>query len=189
MRTATLLPLHCSSSNRLLMSRVLRMLPARARLQVRLAERYERHWGRTADASLCVTRAMQLELQRHWRVPASVFYDRPPDFFRPASLQARRRRRCCCFCCCVGSWRGRKHALFLSFLHFERHCHRCLLSTCPRACRSGMSSCASCSQRWRSRCTRTTLPPSCAASWRHVRRCAQRRARTAAAGAAVAAAL
>ena len=65
------------------------MLPCYAALQVRLAERYERHWGRTADASLCVTRAMQLELQRHWRVPAAVFYDRPPNFFRPASLQAR----------------------------------------------------------------------------------------------------
>lgn len=71
-------------------SRALPVLPCYAALQVRLAERYERHWGRTADASLCVTRAMQLELQRHWRVPAAVFYDRPPDFFRPASLQARR---------------------------------------------------------------------------------------------------
>lgn len=56
--------------------------------QVRLAERYERHWGRAAHASLCVTRAMQRELAAHWRVPAAVFYDRPPDFFRPASLQA-----------------------------------------------------------------------------------------------------
>ncbi|KAL4443535.1 hypothetical protein ABPG75_011272 [Micractinium tetrahymenae] len=54
---------------------------------VRLAERYERHWGRTAHASLCVTRAMQRELAAHWRVAAAVFYDRPPDFFRPASLQ------------------------------------------------------------------------------------------------------
>ncbi|KAI3428089.1 hypothetical protein D9Q98_006472 [Chlorella vulgaris] len=54
---------------------------------VRLAERYERYWGRAAHASLCVTSAMQAELSRHWRVPATVFYDRPPDFFRPASLQ------------------------------------------------------------------------------------------------------
>lgn len=31
---------------------------------------------------------MQRELAAHWRVPADVFYDRPPDFFRAASLQA-----------------------------------------------------------------------------------------------------
>lgn len=55
-------------------------------MQVRVAESYERFWGRTAAAGLCVTRAMQLELRQHWRVPATVFYDRPPDFFRPASL-------------------------------------------------------------------------------------------------------
>eukprot|EP00887_Chlorella_sp_A99_P002063 scaffold18.g2063.t1 len=53
---------------------------------VRLAERYERFWGRRADASLCVTRAMQHELGKHWRVPATVFHDCPPDFFRPACL-------------------------------------------------------------------------------------------------------
>lgn len=56
---------------------------------MRAAERYERVWGRSAHASLCVTRAMQRELAKSWRVPATVFYDRPPDFFRPASLQAR----------------------------------------------------------------------------------------------------
>ena len=64
--------------------------PAR---QVRAAEGYERLWGRAAHASLCVTRAMQRELAKSWRVPATVFYDRPPDFFRPASLQARPRCR------------------------------------------------------------------------------------------------
>lgn len=67
--------------------------------QVRLAERYERHWGRAAHASLCVTRAMQRELAAHWRVPAAVFYDRPPDFFRPASLQARPLADTRCHCC------------------------------------------------------------------------------------------
>jgi hypothetical protein len=30
---------------------------------------------------------MQSELLRQWHVEATVFYDRPPDFFRPASLQ------------------------------------------------------------------------------------------------------
>lgn len=66
-----------------------RSSPAVAPPQVQLAERYERYWGRAAHASLCVTRAMQVELAWHWAVPATVFYDRPPDFFRPASLQAR----------------------------------------------------------------------------------------------------
>jgi beta-1,4-mannosyltransferase len=54
---------------------------------VRAAERYERHWGKKADAGLCVTRAMLAELERGGGVPATVFYDRPPDFFRPATLQ------------------------------------------------------------------------------------------------------
>lgn len=56
---------------------------------MRIAEKYERRWGRAADASLCVTRAMQRELAQQWRVPARVFYDRPPDFFRPATMQVR----------------------------------------------------------------------------------------------------
>ena len=30
---------------------------------VRLAEKYERHWGRSSDASLCVTRAMQASVR------------------------------------------------------------------------------------------------------------------------------
>ena len=33
----------------------------------------------------------QRELAKGWRVPATVFYDRPPDFFRPATLEV-----CCC---------------------------------------------------------------------------------------------
>ena len=35
----------------------------------------------------------QRELAKGWRVPATVFYDRPPDFFRPATLEV----RCCCW--------------------------------------------------------------------------------------------
>lgn len=71
---------------------------------MRLAEQYERRWGRTANASLCVTAAMQRELAKGWRVPATVFYDRPPDFFRPASLRV---RRACVRACVRGLWRGR----------------------------------------------------------------------------------
>lgn len=32
---------------------------------------------------------LQRELAKGWRVPATVFYDRPPDFFRPATLEVR----------------------------------------------------------------------------------------------------
>jgi beta-1,4-mannosyltransferase len=56
---------------------------------VRAAERYERFWGRRADAALCVTRAMQQELAQHWRVPATPFHDRPPRFFARATLRQR----------------------------------------------------------------------------------------------------
>ena len=54
---------------------------------VRLAEKYERYWGRKSDGGLCVTQAMQNELDKGWKVKATVFYDRPPDFFRRATLQ------------------------------------------------------------------------------------------------------
>jgi beta-1,4-mannosyltransferase len=54
---------------------------------VRLAERYERYWGKKADGGFCVTKAMQEELSKNWKIKATVFYDRPPEFFRPATLQ------------------------------------------------------------------------------------------------------
>jgi beta-1,4-mannosyltransferase len=53
---------------------------------VRLAEKYEKYWGTKADGGFCVTKAMQEELIRNWHVKATVFYDRPPEFFRPATL-------------------------------------------------------------------------------------------------------
>lgn len=58
----------------------------RAHALVRLAERYERFWAPRANASLCVTKAMKQELIKGWRTPATVFYDRPPEFFRRATL-------------------------------------------------------------------------------------------------------
>ncbi|KAL3639274.1 hypothetical protein CASFOL_017181 [Castilleja foliolosa] len=39
-----------------------------------------------AHGSLCVTRAMQHELSHNWGIKATVLYDQPPEFFRPASL-------------------------------------------------------------------------------------------------------
>ncbi|KAI3889436.1 hypothetical protein MKX03_033890 [Papaver bracteatum] len=49
----------------------------------------EKHYGKMADGSLCVTQAMQHELAQNWEIKATVLYDQPPDFFHPASLEER----------------------------------------------------------------------------------------------------
>ena len=59
--------------------------------QVKLAERFERFWGRAAACHLCVSKAMQAELAQGWRIRATVFYDRPPAHFRPTPLQQQAR--------------------------------------------------------------------------------------------------
>ncbi|KAK2968724.1 hypothetical protein RJ640_005911, partial [Escallonia rubra] len=48
---------------------------------------FEKHYGKMADGSLCVTRAMQHELAQNWGIKAAVLYDQPPEFFRQASLE------------------------------------------------------------------------------------------------------
>ncbi len=55
-------------------------------LQVQLAEAFERFWGRFGDRHLCVSNAMRDELQKHWNIKATVFYDRPPAQFEPTPL-------------------------------------------------------------------------------------------------------
>jgi beta-1,4-mannosyltransferase len=50
---------------------------------------YERACARRAHAHLCVTNAMRLWLQDEWGVRARLLYDRPPPFFRPATVQER----------------------------------------------------------------------------------------------------
>ncbi|KAK9909090.1 hypothetical protein WJX75_007012 [Coccomyxa subellipsoidea] len=54
---------------------------------VALANLYERFWGRFGHKHLCVSAAMRTELQRSWRIQATVFYDRPPSHFRPTPLK------------------------------------------------------------------------------------------------------
>ncbi|KAI4355004.1 hypothetical protein L6164_003823 [Bauhinia variegata] len=54
----------------------------------------EKHYGKMADASLCVTRAMQHELAQNWAINATVLYDQPPEFFHPASLEERHKLFC-----------------------------------------------------------------------------------------------
>ncbi|KAF3443073.1 hypothetical protein FNV43_RR16994 [Rhamnella rubrinervis] len=49
--------------------------------------RFERHYGKMADGSLRVTRAMQHELAQNWGIRATVLYDKPPEFFHSASLE------------------------------------------------------------------------------------------------------
>lgn len=142
---------------------------APAATQVRLAERYERHFGRAAHASLCVTRAMQRELAKGWRIPATVFYDRPPAFFQPASLEVRGRGGVLGVALLAGS-----------ALPWHMPTPPCLPPPLPR--RRNMPCCSTCSRRWRSRCTPPTLWQSCmqAASWALATRCAPRRAAAAA---------
>ncbi|KAK9056856.1 hypothetical protein SSX86_024220 [Deinandra increscens subsp. villosa] len=47
----------------------------------------ELHFGKMANGSLCVTKAMQHELEQVWGIKATVLYDQPPEFFRPAQLE------------------------------------------------------------------------------------------------------
>ncbi|KHG07043.1 Chitobiosyldiphosphodolichol beta-mannosyltransferase [Gossypium arboreum] len=53
--------------------------------------RFEKHYGQMTNGSLCVTRAMQLELAQNWGIRATVLYDQPPEFFCPTSLQEKRK--------------------------------------------------------------------------------------------------
>ncbi|KAK4761693.1 hypothetical protein SAY87_029577 [Trapa incisa] len=48
---------------------------------------FEKRYGMMADGSLCVTKAMQKELEQGWGICAIVLYDRPPTFFHPASVE------------------------------------------------------------------------------------------------------
>lgn len=58
----------------------------RSSLFVTVYRWFEKHYGKMANGSLCVTRAMQHELAQNWGINATVLYDQPPEFFRPGSL-------------------------------------------------------------------------------------------------------
>ncbi|KAL8481466.1 hypothetical protein ACS0TY_027830 [Phlomoides rotata] len=66
----------------------------RSSLFVALYRWIEKHYGKMAHGSLCVTRAMQHELSQNWGITATVLYDHPPEFFRPASLKEK--HNLCC---------------------------------------------------------------------------------------------
>ncbi|GAB4833757.1 hypothetical protein Ancab_032007 [Ancistrocladus abbreviatus] len=54
----------------------------------------ERRYGKMADGSLCVTKAMQHELAQNWGIKATVLYDQPPEFFHPPSLEEKHKLLC-----------------------------------------------------------------------------------------------
>ncbi|KAL3503000.1 hypothetical protein ACH5RR_037449, partial [Cinchona calisaya] len=54
----------------------------------------EKHFGRMANGAFCVTKAMQHELDQNWGIKATVLYDQPPEFFRPASIQEKHELFC-----------------------------------------------------------------------------------------------
>lgn len=64
-------------------------LTVRNRLILRIAEAYEKFFGRACDYSLCVSQAMKEDLQQNWRIPSKVVYDKPNvhmfDFNQPVS--------------------------------------------------------------------------------------------------------
>ncbi|KAL2245540.1 UNVERIFIED_CONTAM: UDP-glycosyltransferase TURAN [Sesamum indicum] len=59
----------------------------RSSLFVAIYRWIEKSYGERAHGSLCVTKAMQHELSQNWGIKATVLYDQPPEFFRPASLE------------------------------------------------------------------------------------------------------
>eukprot|EP00271_Cylindrocystis_brebissonii_P004875 TRINITY_DN16799_c0_g1_i1.p1 TRINITY_DN16799_c0_g1~~TRINITY_DN16799_c0_g1_i1.p1 ORF type:complete len:683 (-),score=141.96 TRINITY_DN16799_c0_g1_i1:1053-3101(-) len=54
---------------------------------VRIHRWYERRFGIYAAGHLCVTKAMQHELEHSWGIRATVLYDRPPEMFRPTTVE------------------------------------------------------------------------------------------------------
>ncbi|KAK2727758.1 hypothetical protein QYM36_008297 [Artemia franciscana] len=56
---------------------------------VRMSKVIEENFGRRAFANLCVTEAMKSDLQKNWKISATVLYDRPASIFRPAPLPDR----------------------------------------------------------------------------------------------------
>ncbi|KAH6837261.1 UDP-Glycosyltransferase superfamily protein [Perilla frutescens var. hirtella] len=66
----------------------------RSSLFVMIYRWIEKHYGKMAHSSLCVTRAMQHELSLNWGIKATVLYDQPPEFFRPASLEEKHNLFC-----------------------------------------------------------------------------------------------
>ncbi|WOL13077.1 UDP-glycosyltransferase TURAN [Canna indica] len=66
----------------------------RSHIIVKIYHWFESYFGRMADGSLCVTRAMQHELAENWGINATVLYDQPPEFFHPTPLMEKHELFC-----------------------------------------------------------------------------------------------
>jgi phosphatidylserine decarboxylase len=56
-------------------------------MQVRIAAGIEGSLARSFDANLTVSMRFKQWLQEHWKVHATVLYDKAPYFFRPVDAQ------------------------------------------------------------------------------------------------------
>nr|XP_042904648.1 chitobiosyldiphosphodolichol beta-mannosyltransferase isoform X2 [Parasteatoda tepidariorum]XP_042904653.1 chitobiosyldiphosphodolichol beta-mannosyltransferase isoform X2 [Parasteatoda tepidariorum] len=54
---------------------------------VKFAKWCEMYFGRKANKSICVTKAMKDDLNENWNIRASVLYDCPPSIFHPISVE------------------------------------------------------------------------------------------------------
>ncbi|XP_059622506.1 chitobiosyldiphosphodolichol beta-mannosyltransferase [Phlebotomus argentipes] len=66
---------------------ILALTSAETSLLVRLARWIEGYYGRRSAGNLCVTEAMKRNLLEVWDIKATVLYDRPPEHFRPITLE------------------------------------------------------------------------------------------------------
>nr|XP_033819261.1 chitobiosyldiphosphodolichol beta-mannosyltransferase isoform X2 [Geotrypetes seraphini] len=58
---------------------------------VQLAKWYEKLFGRLANYSFCVTKAMKEDLLINWRINAITLYDKPPSIFKETPLDMQHR--------------------------------------------------------------------------------------------------
>ncbi len=72
---------------------------------------------------------LQRELAKGWRVPATVFYDRPPDFFRPATLEVR-----CCSTIVRNFWPVFWQVHLCNMLTASIACYHCQLPAAHHMC-------------------------------------------------------
>uniref|UniRef100_A0A7G3AAA2 Putative beta14 mannosyltransferase n=1 Tax=Lutzomyia longipalpis TaxID=7200 RepID=A0A7G3AAA2_LUTLO len=68
---------------------ILALTSTETSLVVRIARWMEGYYGRRSAGNLCVTEAMKRNLLKVWDIKATVLYDRPPEHFRPISLEER----------------------------------------------------------------------------------------------------
>ncbi|GAB0098022.1 chitobiosyldiphosphodolichol beta-mannosyltransferase [Sergentomyia squamirostris] len=66
---------------------ILALTSSKTSFIVKIARWIESYYGRRSAGNLCVTEAMKRDLLTVYDIKATVLYDRPPDHFRPISLE------------------------------------------------------------------------------------------------------